>query len=494
MRSRARGVLALTAGACLLVTAAACTDDPEPEAPTGSPPPLPTTYDGAAPPGLSGKALRFLHGPEGSGPDLLDDPLGVRIQAVGDSFLISANSEERHLLQDAADGRTLWEDSQRVERFTTDDSGDDVFEVSRPGDGTTVTTVLDDAGEQVWSGSDPREGYLNGWVVRRPADWTPNEPYGAFAIARPDGEAVWEYEFTEPEPPAAPEKEDDEEAADPTDSAEAEEAVAHLGVPVTARGEVVLLDDGAGRLQARDLDDDGALLWSVSGESPELAEDTVLSGARPQVAGFYTLDVPPDAEATGPATPSTSARPSPAPSASPAPPEERETVLVRWGMPEEPSVLSLHDLDDGALVWSLAEPGANPVSASLGTAPVPGTVLDPTTDTLLLPQSSGTTPMIAVDLATGAVRWQFEDQEERSIVPRFALGGYIYGDSRGAEDDSGQVVLEADDKAAVSDELTGYVEAITRDGHALVVQNRQRFVFAPEPDAPRPSDSPGPGA
>lgn len=35
-------------------------------------------------------------------------------------------------------------------------------------------------------------------------------------------------------------------------------------------------------------------------------------------------------------------------------------------------------------------------------------------------------------------------------------------------------------KDVVADDLSGYVEAVTDDGYALVVQNRQRFVFAPE--------------
>ena len=171
MRSRQHGLLRLVTSVVLLSAAVSCTgeDSPEPE-PSPTPQPTPTVYAGEAPPGLAAQPLRYLHGPAQPGQDILSDPLGVRIHSVGDAFLISSNSEERHLLQHAADGTVLWQGESHIERFTQDRDGADVFEVStRTGDRVT-RTVVNEAGETVWTGSDPRESYLNGsWCVPPPS-------------------------------------------------------------------------------------------------------------------------------------------------------------------------------------------------------------------------------------------------------------------------------------------------------------------------------------
>ncbi|KUP97994.1 outer membrane protein assembly factor BamB family protein [Thermobifida cellulosilytica] len=477
MRSGRRRLWTLVTGVILLSAAVSCTDrDAPPEPAPSSPRPLPTVYEGEAPPGLADTPLRYLHDPQEPAQEILDDPRGVRIHAVGDAFLISSNSEERHLLQEAADGRVLWRGESRVERFTQDRTGADVFEVStREGDRVT-RSVVDAAGRTVWTSSDPRESYLNGLVVRAPADWSASEPYGEFVIREPaEGGVEWSYEFTAPEDPARGDAQEDGDK-----DAEDEEAAAHLGVPVGARDEVVLLDDGAGLLQARDLADDGALLWRVSGDSVEAPDGRTLSTPRPHLVGFYTLpaaekeeDAPTGAEES--AEPDETAEP-------------RWTVLVRWSSPEESSLLSLHDLRDGTTLWTLGEPGSNPLGDSFGATPVPGTVWDGATGTLLVPQADAATTVIAVDLAAGERLWSFDSVAERSVSPRFALAGYVYGDSR-ADDDGSQVVFEATTKDVVADDLTGYVEAVTDNGHALVVQDRQRFVFAPE-TPPKPTAAP----
>src|SRR5690606_27702389 len=100
MRSRQHGLLRLVTSVVLLSAAVSCTgeDSPEPE-PSPTPQPTPTVYAGEAPPGLAAQPLRYLHDPAQPGQDILSDPLGVRIHSVGDAFLISSNSEERHLLQ-----------------------------------------------------------------------------------------------------------------------------------------------------------------------------------------------------------------------------------------------------------------------------------------------------------------------------------------------------------------------------------------------------------
>ncbi|GAA3728480.1 hypothetical protein HDA32_000166 [Spinactinospora alkalitolerans] len=468
----------------LLLGAVACTGDPPPEPPEESPRPIPTAYSGEAPPGLAGDPVRFLHGPEAGGPDIVDDPMGVRIQGLGDAFLISSNSEERHLLQDAASGEALWEGDRHVGRFTSDGDGTAVFELSEG----SAHTVVDDTGEEVWSGSDPREVYVNGWVVRRPEGWSADEPHGEFTVSDPGGGTAWSYAFDRPEPQEEPEEGEESEESEEAD-AEADPDPDRMGAPVGARGDVVLLDDGAGLLQARDAGADGELLWSTTGDDLGVAGDGAVSRPQPRPVGFYELPLgeeerdeeQEEAESGDGGT------------ASPSPAEEslRKTVLVRWGLPEDPSTLSLHDLRSGEVLWSLAEPGANPGDA-FAAALVPGTVHDAATHTLLLPQGSGTTPMIAVDLVAGEIRWRFDDDTERAISPSFALDGYVYGDSRGVDGDS-QVVLEAGTKDVVSDDPAGYVEARTADGHAMVVQDRQRFVFAPEnPPTPAPTSTPSP--
>ncbi|UPT21980.1 hypothetical protein FOF52_14245 [Thermobifida alba] len=476
MRSGRRGTLRLVTGAVLLAAAVSCTDGDAPGEPAPSTPrPTPTVYRGEVPPGLAETPLRYLHGSQEPGQEILGDPRGVRVHAVGDAFLISSNSEERHLLQDAADGSVLWRGESSIERFTQDRSGADVFEVStREGDRVT-RTVVDSAGEPVWSGSDPRESYLNGLVVRAPAGWTAAEPYGEFVVRDPAADGVeWAYEFTAPAETDAEDPADDEESDD-----EGEEAAAHLGVPVGAHDDVVLLDDGAGLLQARDLSDGAALLWSVSGDSVAAEDGRALSAPRPRLVGFYPL---PEEETGSPADDAESEE-----SAGP-----RRTVLLRWSSPEESSLLSLHDLRDGETLWTLREPGSNPLGRAFATAPVAGTVWDAAAGVLLVPQADAATSVVAVDLASGETLWTFDDAAERSISPRFTLAGYVYGDTR-ADDGGSQVVLETGTKDLVADDLPGYVEAVTDDGHALVVQDRQRFVFAPETpptDPATPSPSP----
>ena len=54
------------------------------------------------------------------------------------------------------------------------------------------------------------------------------------------------------------------------------------------------------------------------------------------------------------------------------------------------------------------------------------------------------------------------------------------GDTR-AEDGGTQVVFDSRTKDVVADDLSGYVEAVTDDGYALVVQNRQRFISPRNP-------------
>ncbi|RCV57279.1 hypothetical protein [Marinitenerispora sediminis] len=489
-----RTPLVRTGGFVLLLAVTACTGGAPAEPAPASPHPVPTVFTGAVPPGLGAEPVRVLHGAGGEGPDILDDPMGVRIQSVGDAFLISSNSEERHLLQRASDGAALWESDQRVEGFPSDRGGADVLAVTaRDGDRTTVAVVAAD-GETVWSGSDPRDVYVDGWVVHRPSGWSADDPYGEFVVRGTGGGTAWSFVFEEP-----PDEEDAPEAAD--DGAEADPG--RMGAPVGARGDVLLLDDGAGLLQARDLGADGDLLWSASADDPDISGGRALPQPRPHLVGFYDLSEtgPGPADGTGSGGPHPTRAPEDAetggepeggrPNAGASAPGEgagpaggRATALVRWGVPEAPSRLSLHDLRTGDVLWSLREPGANPVDRAFDTERLPGTVYDRTTGTLLVPQRSGETPMIAVDLAAGEIRWQFDGGAERAISPTFALAGYVYGDSRGAEDGDVQVVLEAATKEVVPGASTGYVEAVTDDGYALVVQDRQRFVFPPAGDRP----------
>ncbi|MFC4565683.1 PQQ-binding-like beta-propeller repeat protein [Nocardiopsis mangrovi] len=467
------------AAVAVLLAGAACTGEPaEPPGEPESPRPLPTVFGGDPPPGVAGEPSRFLHGPGSDGPDILDDSMGVRIEAVGDAFLISSNSEERHVLQDAADGGTLWEGGQRVDRFGTARDGSDVLILTGDDGGSTV---IDDDGETVWSGGG-RDAYVGGVVVRRPEGWTAGDPYGDFTVLGTDGREIWDFAFTRPE--AGPDG-DGDDAPDPDPD--------RLGVPVGVHGDTLLMTGPTGLLQARDIGDDtGDLLWSMSGDDPSLAGETGVPLPRPQVVGYYGLPGADAGDGTA-ATPEESPG-DPAASARPGTdaPEARDTVLLRWSLPEDPSLLSLHDLGDGETLWTLAEPGANPVDREFTPAQVTGTVYDPETGTLLLPQASGDATVIAVDLATGEERWEFEDADERSITPSLALAGYVYGDSRSADDtDSSQVVLEAETKDVVADESDSYVETVTDDGHVLVVRDRQRFVFPPA-GGPAPEGSASP--
>lgn len=486
MRTWRRAPLVVAGALALLVGATACTGDPDPDPPEKSPRPLPTGYKGTAPPGIGERPVRFLHGPHGEGPELLDDPMGVRVQSMGDAFLISSNSEDRHVLQRAADGATLWEGSPQVERFATAPDGSDALVISeRTGKKgakkkqRTTTTVIDGNGKTVWSGSDPRDGYLDGTVVRRPKGWSADEPYGAFTVSGTDGEELAAFEFTEPD-----DKDAEEESGAETGGPGDKTAEERFGAPVGVRGDVLFLADGAGRLQARDLADGGELLWEDSAVSPGIAAAAPQSA--PRLVGFYELPGgdPAEPSGTGP-----SASDADADTESGDDTAADPAALIRWASAEEPSVLSLHDLRSGDVLWSLTEPGANPAGSDLAPGKVPGTIEDPGTGTLLLPQGSGETPMIALDLAAGEIRWQFDDDAERALSPAFTIDGNLYGDTRGAEEGDSQTVLDTVSKDVVADELPGYVEAATDDGYALVIQDRQRFVFPP-PDTPAPSGSP----
>ncbi|MUL40360.1 hypothetical protein FZ103_04060 [Streptomonospora sp. PA3] len=489
MRTWRRAPLAAAAGAALLVAGTACTaEEQPPDRPDDSPRPLPTAFEGEPPPGVGGEPLRHLHGPGGEGPAILDDEMGVRISSVGDAFLISSNSQERHLLLGAEDGATLWQGKRHIQRFGADTRGSPVLIVDGRGGGTRV---IGDDGETVWSGSGPRETFIGGAVVRRPADWSAEDPYGDYTVLQPGGAKRWEFTFAAPEEEPTPTASPEDGAPDPDRN----------GVPVAARDGVLLLDDGTGLLQARGIGDDdaGELLWSFSGDDPGLAGGTDVQRPRPQVVGIYEVpahqdgggaDTPGASPESPPPTPSdtppsaspeagegtASASPGEGTAEEPAPPR----VLVRWSVPEEPSVLSLHDLHSGELLWSFSEPGANPPSDEFSPPPLPGALYESRTGTLLLPQATGETPLIAVDLAAGEVRWTFEDEFEQAISPALTLGGYIYGDTRGAGDTpAGQVVLAAEDKEIAAEGLDAYVEAATDEGYSIVVSDRQRFVFPP---------------
>ncbi|GAA4897069.1 hypothetical protein [Streptomonospora salina] len=496
MRTWRRAPLAAAAGVALLVAGSACTSDDETDEAPESPRPLPTAFHGELPPGVGGDPLRHLHGPGGEGPDILDDDMGVRLSSVGDAFLISSNSQERHLLLDAEDGRTLWRGERHIRRFGLDADGSQVL-VADGSDGGTE--VIGDDGETVWSGTGDRASFVGGAVVRRPADWTAADPYGDYTVRAPDGAKLWEYTFQAP--PAAGEETGDGGTGD--DAADPDPDPDRNGVPVAARDGVLLLDDGRGLLQARAIgeDDAGELLWSVAGDAPELAGGTDVRRPRPQVVGGYEIPAgsedgattDPGEDGTGTPQDEQSSSPGPdagSPSAAPPSPEgtgtasgggaTRTAALVRWTVPEEPSVLSLHDLHSGDLLWSLAEPGANPSADEFAPPPLQGALYEPDTGTVLLPQATGETPLIAVDLAAGEIRWQFEDEFEQAISPALAMGGYIYGDARGSGDASGaQVVLNAEDKDVAAEGIGAYVETATDDGYSIVVSGRQRFVFPP---------------
>lgn len=483
---RAQGAV-LIAGAVVLAGAACTPEKPEPSAP--SPRPLPTAFGGERPPGVEGDPVRHLHGPGSDGPEIFDDDMGVRIQAAGGSFLISSNSEERHLLQRASDGETLWQGGERVVGFTRAPDGGPALRLGdAEGDGASV---IDDEGATLWEGGG-RDVYVSGFSVRRPEGWTPDEPYGEFTVTGPDGDgARWEYAFEAPREEdgaadgsdgGAEEGGDEDEAGGPPPS-DAE----RLGVPVGADDGVLLLDDGAGLLQARDPGEPGEPLWSTDGNASELLGGGAVPRPVPQIIGHYRLPEPDetgdgDGEEGTPSAPGESEDTEDTADAdeTAGPDAAVPAVLVRWIRPEEPSLLSMHDLHTGEVAWTLPEPGTNPVDPDFSPDPVAGTVYDSETGTLLLPQAGGATPMIAVDTATGDRLWEFEGRDERSLAPAFAARGFVYGDARGADDtDSAQVVLEARTKDTAAEGMDSYVEAVSADGYAVVVHDRQRFVFPP---------------
>lgn len=489
---------ALTCGLVALLVAG-CTGDPEPPvpAPDQDPPPIPTEFEGEAPPGIEGEVLRHLHGDDADVHDILDDPLGVRISPVGGAFLISSGGEDRHLLHDAATGAALWEGEARFRGFDTDSEGAPVLLMTGEDD---TPFVLGADGENVWEPAEEGDLYLDGVAVRRPAEWAPEEPHGDFSVLDTDGDELWSYTF-EPEPEPEEEGgedtgeesayEDGDEDAETDEDAEAEEETGgdpeRFGVPVAVWGETVLLDSGDSVLRAHSLDPDeaGEHLWSVAATDEELDLTGTAPIPVPQVLGVFTTPLP---EAEDEAEDETEDEENGAGGADEAVDEDApQTVLLRWTRPEAPSVLTAHGADDGELLWTLPEAGTNPVSRHFDEAGAPGLLYDGDTGTLLLPQASGAATMVAVDLVEGEVRWGLEE-DDGSISPAFAHAGLVYGDSRSNEDGDHQLVLDAETMDVVGDDLSAYVEAVTDTGHAILVQERQRFVYGPTPEDEDPSD------
>jgi hypothetical protein len=478
---------ALTCGLAVLLVAG-CTGDPEPPepAPEEEPPPVPTVFEGEAPPGIEGGVLRYLHGDDAGVHEILDDPLGVRISPVGGAFLISSGGEDRHLLHDAASGETLWEGEARFRGFDIDAEGEPVLLMT----GDDAPFVLAADGGTLWEPAEEGDVYLDGAVVRRPAGWSTEEPYGDYAVLDTDGDELWSYTF-EPEPEDEPGSDGDTEPDEGDGGTEDEEADAQAperyGVPVAVRGETVLLDSGDSVLRAHSLDPDdaGEPLWSVSAADEELDLPATAPIPVPQVLGVFTTPAPEAEEA--PEADEADEDDGDGPREA----EAQETVLLRWAQPEAPSVLSAHDASDGEQLWTLAEAGTNPVSQRFDEAGAPGALYDTDTGTLLLPQASGGATVVALDLVAGEARWGLEE-DAGSISPAFAHAGLVYGDSRSNEDGDRQLVLDAETMDAVGDDLSAYVEAITDTGHAILVQDRQRFVFGPEPEQETGDDeSPG---
>lgn len=473
---------ALTCGLVALLVAG-CTGDPEPPAPTPEqdPPPLPTEFEGEAPPGIEGEVLRHLHGDDADVHDILDDPLGVRISPVGGAFLISSGGEDRHLLHDAATGDALWEGEARFRGFDVDSEGAPVLLMT---DADDVPFVLGADGGTVWEPAEEGDLYLDGVAVRRPAEWSAEEPHGDFSVLDTDGDELWSYAF-EPEPEEEDTEDSAEESADEDtdeetgadEDAEAEDEAdgddpERFGVPVAVWGDTVLLDSGDSVLRAHSLDPDdaGEHLWSVAATDEELDLTGTAPIPVPQVLGVFTTPAPEEDdedEENG--------------ADDAADEETAQTVLLRWARPEAPSVLSAHDAVDGEPLWTLAEAGTNPVSRHFDEAGAPGLLYDGDTGTLLLPQASGEATMVAVDLVAGEVRWGLEE-DDGSISPAFAHAGLVYGDSRSNEDGDHQLVLDAETMDVVGDDLSAYVEAVTDTGHAILVQERQRFVYGPAPE------------
>lgn len=489
---------ALTCGLAALLVAG-CTADPEPSAPPAEeePAPVPTSFGGQAPPGVEGEVLRYLHGDSADAHAILDDPAGVRISPVGDAFLISSGGEDRHLLHDAATGDTLWEGQARFRGF---DAGRDGARVLSLADADGVPFVIDSRGEPVWEPEEEGDAYLDGLAVRRPAEWSADEPHGEFTVLDADGAELWSYEFAAEEPEASEEPED---GAEEDGDAAGDDGEPALGVPVGARDDLVLLASGGPSLHARSVAEDtaGEELWTVDGEDGELGLDTSGLVLPPQVMGFYPLPAPEDGEevsadatagdaegseddadgADGEADASDAA-------------EDRTSgddavLLLRWAQPEAPSTLSAHDPATGELLWTLEEPGTNPAAGAFDPAGTVGNLYDAATGTLLLSQASGEATTVAVDLTEGEVLWGLEE-EDGSISPAFAFDGLVYGDSRGSTGTDRQLVLDAVTMDVVGDELSAYVEAITDGGHAILVHDRQRFVYGPPPEEADPSDAP----
>lgn len=459
--------------AVLLVTG--CTGDPEPPEPPGGdeqPSPPPTEFRGEAPPGLDGEILRHLHGEDADVHPMLDDG-GVRISPVGGAFLISSDGEDQHLLHDAATGEALWEGEAGFRGFASDSDGDPVLLMA---DSDDVPFVLAPEGEQVWTAKDADEVYLDGRVVDYPDEWSAEEPGGAFTVSDTDGDELWSYDFEPPEDDG----EDSDEGSEGGDGEE-EDTEPPLGVPVAAWDDTVLLSDGGPALHAYslDADEDDEDLWSVTGQDGELDLPDTAAGAVPQILGQYDLPGSEEAEESDEADGTDG-------NGDGAEDGAQETaddglLLLRWAQPEAPSVLSAHDLDTGETRWTLQEPGTNPAAEPFATADATGSLYDEESGTLLLQQASGEASFTAVDLAEGEERWGLED-DDTAISPAFAHDGLVYGDQRSEDTDGSQLVLDAVTMDLVDDELSARVEAVTDTGHAILVQDRQRFVHGPPPD------------
>ena len=459
---------ALTCGLVALLVAG-CTGDPEPpESPAEQESaPVPTEFEGEPPPGIEGGVLRHLHGEDAGVHEILDDPMGVRISPVGGAFLISSGGEDRHLLHDAATGDLLWEGEARFRGFDVDTEGDPVLALSDTDD---RPFVLDARGQTLWEPAEDDDRYLDGLVVRRPSEWSAEEPDGDYTVLDVDGEELWTYTI-EPEPDE--DTEESGETEEPEDEDTEEEPVDPLGVPVSAWDDTILLEDAESGLHAYSVDPEetGEHLWSLDAENEDLGLSNAPLGV-PEVLGLYEVPDPEARETADEETDGDDVEEEPT----------KDVMLLRWAQPEAPSTLSAHDIDDGDVLWTLREPGANPVSALFDEAGAPGGLYDSDTTTLLLPQASGGAPMVAVDLVGGQIRWGLED-EAGAISPAFAHAGFVYGDTRSNEDGDSQLVLEAETMDVVADDLDAYVEAVTDTGHAILVQGRQRFVYGPGPEA-----------
>lgn len=484
---------ALTCGLVVLLMAG-CTEESDPPEPPAEeePAPLPTTFEGDPPPGVEGEVLRHLHGDDADVHEIFDDPMGVRISPVGGAFLISSGSEDRHLLHDAASGDTLWEGEARFRGFDLDVEGETVLALTDTDD---RPFVLDARGQTLWEPETDGDRYLDGVAVRRPGEWSVEEPHGDYTVSNVDGEELWTYAFEPVEEEETEEGEDtdavDEDGDADEDGESDEEPSVPLGVPVTAWDDTVLLDDGESGLHAYSVapDDAGEPSWSVNVDDEDLGIPVSAPVSVPQVLGVYPV-ADPDAEVTESEDARDEEDQEEDTEEGPEREPTRDVLLTRWAQPEAPSTLSAHDITDGEVLWTLDEPGTNPVSAHFDEASAPGALYDADTSTLLLPQASGGATVIAVDLASGEVRWGLEE-EAGAISPAFAHAGFVYGDARSNEDGDRQLVLEAESMDVAAEELGAYVEAVTETGHAILVQERQRFVYGPGPEDPE-DDEPSP--